>query len=156
MLSGHHNMMRSSKSYYQTSAVLIPSALALILIAISFFNFLLFHTLAEFFAISIAILMCVVAWHMYPFTRNNYLMYIGGGYFWIGILDLLHTLSYEGMGVFPAAASVNMGVQFWIGTRYLETILFTCCSEFSKNSVYCFCRAFIVFQSDKTDFGFLK
>lgn len=99
MLFGSHGVLNSSKSYFQFRTLLVPSVLALLLVVLSFFNFLLFHTLAEFFAITIAILMCVVAWHMYPFTRNNYLMFLGGGYFWIGVLDLLHTLSYKGVGV---------------------------------------------------------
>jgi len=123
LLIGHYSIMESTKSYFKISALLIPSVLAIFLVVLSFFNFLLFHTLAEFFAITIAILMCVVAWHMYPFTRNNYLMYLGGGYFWIGVLDLLHALSYKGMGVFPDAINANIGTQFWIGTRFLEAIL---------------------------------
>lgn len=137
---------KSSKSYFKIRALLIPSVLALFLIVLSYFNFLLFHTLAEFFAITIAILMCVVAWHMYPFTRNNYLMYLGGGYFWIGVLDLLHTLSYQGMGVFPGAASVNMGVQFWIGTRFLEAIILLSAPWFLNHNLNR-SRSFIFFGS---------
>ena len=49
-------------------------------------------------------------------------MYIGGGYFWIGLLDLLHAMSYEGMNVIPDSGA-NMAVQFWIGTRYFEALL---------------------------------
>lgn len=113
---------KNSKKYFTISAWAVPICVAIFLIAVSFSNFLLFHTLAEFFAISIAILTCVVAWNMYPFTRNHYLMFLGGGYFWIGILDLFHTMSYEGMNVFPDGGA-NMGVQFWVGTRYLEALI---------------------------------
>ena len=35
-------------------------------------------------------------------------------------------------------------------------ILFTCCPEFPEIPVYCLCRTFIIFQSDKTYLGFLK
>jgi len=131
---GHHNIMDSTKSYFKLRTLLLPFVLAIFLVVLSFFNFLLFHTLAEFFAITIAILMCVVAWHMYPFTRNNYLMFLGGGYFWIGVLDLLHTLSYKDIGIFPGSASVNMGVQFWIGTRYLEALLLLIAPWFLNHS----------------------
>ena len=127
---------KSTKDYVNIKTLLIPFFLAVLLVTVSFYNFLLFHTLAEFFAITIAILMCVVAWHMYPFTKNNYLMYLGGGYFWIGVLDLLHTLSYKGIGVFPEFASVDGGVQFWIGTRYLEALLLLSAPWFLTHRLY--------------------
>jgi len=117
-----NTLTHNNKAYFSISACTVPFIVSAVLIPLSFFNFLLFHTLAEFFAITIAILTSVVAWNMYPFTRNNYLMYIGSGYFWIGALDLLHAMSYKGMKVIPGS-SANMGAQFWIGTRYLEALL---------------------------------
>ena len=132
-----------SKTYFSGSSLAIPIILAGFLILISFFNFLLFHSLAEFFTIAIGILTCVVAWNMYPFTRNNYLMYLGGGYFWIALLDLLHLLSYEGMGVIPDGG-VNMSVQFWIGTRYLEALLLLSAPWFLSHS-FNRTRSFILF-----------
>ena len=53
---------------------IIPVTLAIILIIISFRNYLLFHTLAEFSAIIVAILMFVVAWHTFVFSHNHFLM----------------------------------------------------------------------------------
>ncbi|MDH5693319.1 MAG: ATP-binding protein [Gammaproteobacteria bacterium] len=99
-----------------------PLVLAGIIILSSFYSFLLFHSLAEFFAITVGILMFVVAWNTYPFTRNNFLMYLGCGYFWIAMLDLFHTFAYKGMNIL-SIGSANSAVQFWIGTRYLEAIL---------------------------------
>lgn len=133
----------TNKAYFSASSLAIPIALASFLILMSFSNFLLFHTLAEFFAITIGILACVVAWNMYPFTRNNYLMYLGGGYFWIALLDLLHLLSYEGMGVIPDGGA-NMGVQFWIGTRYMEALLLLSAPWFLNHS-FSRTRSFILF-----------
>ena len=133
----------TNKAYFSASSLAIPIALASFLILMSFSNFLLFHTLAEFFAITIGILACVVAWNMYPFTRNNYLMYLGGGYFWIALLDLLHLLSYEGMGVIPDGGA-NMGVQFWIGTRYMEALLLLSAPWFLNHS-FSRARSFILF-----------
>ena len=132
-----------SKTYFSLSSFAVPITLALLLIIVSNFNFLLFHTLAEFFAITIAILTCVVAWNTYPFTRNNYLMYLGVGYFWIGILDLLHALAYKDMGVI-SDGGVNMAVKFWIGTRYLEALLLLSAPWFLTHSFQRF-RAFIAF-----------
>lgn len=89
---------------------------------ISTINFLLFHTLAEFFAVFVAIILAVVSWHTYSFSKNHFLMYLGCGYAWIGVLDLAHTLTYKGIGVIPGE-SANTSTQFWIITRYLEALL---------------------------------
>jgi len=122
MSNFENTFSNKNNEYFSLSTWLIPIVLSIVLVVMSFINFLLFHILAELFAIIIAVLTCVVAWNMYPFTRNNYLMYLGSGYFWIGLLDLLHAMSYKGMNVIPDGGA-NMGVQFWIGTRYLEAVL---------------------------------
>lgn len=123
-----------SNSYFRLSALMIPLMLTVVLLVANYFSYLLFHVLAEFFAIVIAILMSVVAWQMYPFTKNNFLLYLGCGYFWIGLLDMLHTLSYKGMNVFPDTG-INIAVQFWIGTRYLEAMLLLSAPWFLNHSL---------------------
>ncbi len=142
-MSALKDTLNNNKSYFSLSSWVVPLVLSVILVSLSFSNFLMFHTLAEFFAITIAILACVVAWNMYPFTRNNYLMYIGGGYFWIGLLDLLHAMSYEGMNVIPDGGA-NMAVQFWIGTRYFEALLLFSAPWFLTHSLNRN-RSFIIF-----------
>jgi len=101
---------------------LLPSALAIFLIAISFQNYLLFHILAEIFTIIVAILAAVVIWHTYPFSSNHYLMYLGGGYLWVALLDVAHTLTYKGMTIFPIV-SANISTQFWVSARCFEAFL---------------------------------
>lgn len=101
---------------------LVPLALATSLLIVSYFNVLLFHTLAELFAIAVAITLSVVAWHMYPFTKNNYLMFLGCGYFWVAMLDLFHALAYKGIGVFGYESS-NPTVELWLMARYFEATI---------------------------------
>lgn len=108
--------------YFNIPAWFIPLGLAALLILSSFSSFVLFHTLAELFSIIIAILMCVVAWQMYPFTKNNFLMYLGLGYFWIACLDMAHALSYKGLTIIPGS-EIGTSTQFWIITRYFEALL---------------------------------
>ncbi|SCZ49651.1 MASE3 domain-containing protein [Thiohalomonas denitrificans] len=93
-----------------------------LLISTVFYNYLLFHTLAELFAVIVAILLAVVGWQTYPFSRNGFLMFLAAGYFWVGILDLLHTLSYEGVGIIEPDAA-NISTQLWVATRYLEAVI---------------------------------
>ena len=100
----------------------MPAALAVALGFISYHHFLLFHTLAELFAIGVAALMCIVAWQTYEFSRNNFLMFLACGYFWVGGIDIVHTLIYKGMNLYPET-SANPATQFWIIGRYLEALL---------------------------------
>lgn len=113
---------------------LTPCTVALIMIITAQYNYLLFHTLAELFAIIIALVFSIVAWHMYSFTKNNYLMYLGIGYFWIGLLDLAHTLAFQGMPTLPFS-SANATTQLWIGTRYFEALLLLSAPYFLKGSL---------------------
>lgn len=101
---------------------IVPISISVFLVATSFYNFLLFHTLAELFAVMVAVMLCAVSWHTYSFTRNDFLMYLGCGYLWIGMLDLAHVFVFKGMNIFPAHKT-ELSIQFWIGTRYLEALL---------------------------------
>jgi len=112
----------------------IPVCVALLLVSISQTNFLLFHVLAELFAVIVAIIMSVVVWQMYPFTRNTFLMYLGSGYIWIAVLDTIHMLTYKGMNIFPVADG-NTAIQFWIATRYLEAFLLITSPWFLTNKL---------------------
>jgi PAS domain S-box-containing protein len=85
----------------------------------SLYNYNLFHSLGEFFSIIIAATLFLVAWNSRQIIDNNYLLFLGIGYLFVGGLDLLHTLSYKGMGVF-IGYDTNLPTQLWIGARYLE------------------------------------
>lgn len=100
----------------------VPTLLMLILIPVSQSNFLLFHTLVELFTITIAVISAIVAWHTYGLAKNHYLLLLGCGYFFIGGLDLAHTLTFQGLPFLENGAG-NTSLQFWIGARFLEAIL---------------------------------
>jgi PAS domain S-box-containing protein len=101
--------------------VILWAAIISVLYVISLSNFLLFHTLVELFSVYVAYVIFLIVWKSRDHLENQYLMFIGIAYFFIGGLDLLYTLSYEGMGVFPEIDS-NMHTQFWIAARYMESI----------------------------------
>lgn len=83
-------------------------------------SYLLFHSLAEIFSIVVAFSVFIIAWNSRNFIKNQYLLFIGIAYLFIGFLDLLHTLSYKGMPLFPDYDFYAN--QLWIGARYLESI----------------------------------
>lgn len=87
----------------------------------SLYNYLLFHNLAEIFSIVIAFGIFTIAWNSRPFLDNNYLLFIGIAYLFVGGLDLLHTFSYKGMAIFGGFGS-NLPTQLWIAARYMESL----------------------------------
>lgn len=100
----------------------VPTVLLLFLVAFSQTNTLLFHMLADFFNAIITVLIFIVAWKIYPFTKNSYLMFLGCGYLWIGVLNIFQTIFYKGVGVY-GVIDENMATQFWMVSRYMEALL---------------------------------
>ncbi|MCI5166032.1 MAG: PAS domain S-box protein [Candidatus Electrothrix sp. GM3_4] len=102
---------------------LLMSGFSFLLVLINQYSYLLFHFLTEFFSIVVAIIMLVVTWYTYSFSRNHFLMYLGCGYIWVALLDLFHTLIYKGMAIFPISVSGNPAIQFCLAGRSLEALL---------------------------------
>ncbi|MDA8140886.1 MAG: histidine kinase [Desulfobacteraceae bacterium] len=88
----------------------------------SIYSFLLFHTLAEMFSISIACGMFMIAWNSRQFTSDHYLLFLGIAYLFVAGLDLLHTIAYKGMHLLIIGDSTNVAAQFWIAARCLESV----------------------------------
>lgn len=91
-----------------------------ILYLFSRIHYLLFHSIAEIFSITIGYAMFVVSWNARSKIGNPYLVYLGIAYLFIGIIDLFHTLSYPGMGIFTDYS--YYANQLWIGARYMESL----------------------------------
>lgn len=102
-----------------------PLLLSLIFIPIWMESPLLFHTLAEFFSIAIALLTLVVAWNTFVLSHNHYLMWLGIGYFGVGLIDGAHALTFKGMP-FVEEGDQNTTLQYWIIARYFEAIILAC------------------------------
>ncbi|MCB2192934.1 MAG: PAS domain S-box protein [Deltaproteobacteria bacterium] len=85
------------------------------------YSYNLFHGLAEIFSVVVACGIFMVAWNTRSFNRTPYLTFIGVAYLFVAGLDLLHTLAYQGMGVFHHPGA-NLATQLWIAARYLEAI----------------------------------
>jgi signal transduction histidine kinase len=85
------------------------------------YSYLLFHGLVELFSVVVACGIFMIAWNSRRFLANSYLLFIGVAYLFVGILDLLHTLAYKGMGAFPGFGT-NLPTQLWIVSRYVESL----------------------------------
>jgi signal transduction histidine kinase/CheY-like chemotaxis protein len=96
--------------------------MSVFLVIIAQYSFLTFHTLAELFAIVISYIMFAFAFSTHGFSKNNFLLFLACGYFWVGSLDLAHTLVYKDMNVFMEGSG-NTAVQFWLAARHSEALL---------------------------------
>ncbi|WP_229655549.1 sensor histidine kinase [Pedobacter puniceum] len=83
-------------------------------------SYLLFHTLVELFSVTVAFAVFIVTWNSRKILDNNYLFLVGIAYLFIGILDILHALTYKGMNIIKS--TTFYANQFWIATRFLESI----------------------------------
>ncbi|MFZ0390650.1 MAG: MASE3 domain-containing protein [Calditrichia bacterium] len=84
-------------------------------------NYLLFHSLSELFSIVIGMSIALILWNMRQQVQDRYLYFLAGAYLFISILDLLHLLSYKGMGVLPDQDG-NIPTQLWIAARFTESV----------------------------------
>jgi len=91
------------------------------LAASSLYSYLLFHSLAELFAIVIAGATFVVAWNARRFLARSFLLFVGSSYLAVAAVDLAHTLTYRGMGVFPTD-DANIPTQLWLAARYVQSL----------------------------------
>jgi PAS domain S-box-containing protein len=83
-------------------------------------GYLLFHVLIELFAVIVGIAIAIIAYYMYKFTRNDFLLFMGIGFFWTALLDLFHMLSYYGMNIFADVTTQNPSTTLWIFARLFQ------------------------------------
>jgi two-component system cell cycle sensor histidine kinase/response regulator CckA len=102
------------------------SALGLVILTglflVSRYNFLLFHVLAEFFSIAVIGSLFLLVWNTRRIARNDGMLFLGITFLFMSMIDIVHTLSYRGMGVFPGLLGANYTTQLWIAARGLEAI----------------------------------
>ncbi|OGR40221.1 MAG: hypothetical protein A2051_04355 [Desulfovibrionales bacterium GWA2_65_9] len=98
---------------------------SVVIFAVLFFlstnNFLLFHTLAEFFTVIISCCVFLLVWNTAHHMTNRYLLIVGIACLNYGFIDLLHALSYKGMMLF-GDNDPNLPTQLWIAARILQSI----------------------------------
>jgi len=98
---------------------------------VSLSNYLLFHSLAELFSVVVAFAAFVLVASAQSRIQNPYIMVLGVLFLCVGFIDLLHTLAYNGMGVFKAQNS-NFPTQLWIAARYIEALAFIGAAVFHR------------------------
>lgn len=106
-----------------TKNLLLLAGILIGLYLTSLYSFLLFHTAAELFTITVASSVFVLTWNTRHMLDNNALLFLGTGSLFVAGLTVFHTLAYKGMGVFPEY-DANLPTQLWIATLYLHSLTF--------------------------------
>lgn len=88
----------------------------------SFYNYLLFHSLAELVSITIALAIFFIIWNSRDFGDNSYFLVIGVAFFFIAIIDSFHLFAFKGMNVIGQGA--DLATQLWLSARYLASVSF--------------------------------
>uniref|UniRef100_C6E387 histidine kinase n=1 Tax=Geobacter sp. (strain M21) TaxID=443144 RepID=C6E387_GEOSM len=86
-------------------------------------SYLLFHTLVEIFFILVLLGSFVVAWNSRRQLDNHYFLFLAISFLSSGTFELLHTLAYKGLSIFPGY-DANLPTQFWIVSRYVFSLSF--------------------------------
>jgi len=109
--------------FNKSLSLFIALMILLFLYLTSLYSFLLFHTFGELFSVAVGWCIFMITWNTRAFMKNSYLLFLGIAYFFIGSIDMLHTLSYKGMNIFHGYGT-NLPTQLWIGSGYTESISF--------------------------------
>jgi len=100
----------------------------------SLYSYTLFHSLIEIFSIIVSACIFLIAWNSRRFLGSSYLLFLGISFLSIAAIDILHALSYKGMGVFQAN-DANLPTQLWIAMRYMLAVSFLIAPVFIKRKV---------------------
>lgn len=94
-----------------------------VLVVLGRSNYLLFHSVAEIAGIAVAFAIFLLVWITRDVLPDSFFLLAGIALLFIGILDLLHTLAYQGMGVF-ATDGADLATQLWLAARYFQAAVF--------------------------------
>ena len=105
-----------------------------VLYAISTYNYLLFHGIAEIAAIAVAFAIFLIVWNTRRASPDTFFLIVGISFLFTGTIDLVHMLAYKGMGVFPGD-DANLPTQLWIAARYFQSITFLIATFFIGRTI---------------------
>jgi signal transduction histidine kinase len=81
-------------------------------------SYLLFHSISEIFSISVACAVFMISWSSRGYLEAKPFVLLGIGYLCVAVIDLFHTLSFQGMGVL--SNTHDDATRLWIAARGLQ------------------------------------
>ena len=86
-------------------------------------NYLGIHTILEFFSIAVSFCIFLYGWKVFADTKSRKLLLVSLLFLVVGLIDLLHTLSFKGMPFFITESSIAKATSFWVIARMLQAIM---------------------------------
>ncbi|OPX70672.1 MAG: sensory histidine kinase AtoS [Methanoregulaceae archaeon PtaB.Bin108] len=114
--------------------VIIAALILAALYLLSTFNYLIFHSIVELAGIAVAYAIFIIVWNTRKTISSTFFLIVGISFLFTGTIDLVHTLAYKGMGVFPGATA-DLPTQLWIAARYFQGITFLIATLFIGRSI---------------------
>ncbi len=102
-------------------AAVVSAAIAVALVLIGLRNYLLFHSSAEIFSIAVATAVYLYSWNSRFYPNTKPFVFLGIGYLFVGLLDLIHTFTYEGMSILPTGG--DYATRLWVAARGLQALV---------------------------------
>lgn len=106
---------------YYLEKIILALVLMVGFALLSYFNFMLFHLVVELFSIFVAFFIFLIVYFSKNKINDNYLIFLGIAYLFVGFFDGFHTLVYDGMNIVEVEGA-NLATQLWIIARYIESI----------------------------------
>lgn len=85
-------------------------------------NYLSIHVLMEIFIVVVSFTIAIQAWMMFPHVLSSYRLWLGALFVSIGMLEVLHLMSYKGMPVFITESSPYKATWFYIVARVTQAL----------------------------------
>ncbi|HIH03083.1 MAG TPA: PAS domain S-box protein, partial [Methanoregulaceae archaeon] len=104
------------------------------LVLLSEIDYLLFHSVVEVAGIAVAFAIFLLVWNTRAVLPDAFFTLVGVSFLLIGSLDLLHTLAYRGMGIFPGNSS-DLPTQLWLAARYFQAAVLLAAAALIGRSV---------------------
>lgn len=101
--------------------LILAAALLCGLVILGRWNYVVFHSVIELSSIGVAMGIFMIAWNVRRRMDNDFLLFIALAYGAVALLDLVHTLAYDGMGAIRGI-TMDPPTQLWIAARYLQSL----------------------------------
>lgn len=97
--------------------------LAIILLSsvLSFYNFNLFYIVITIYSIVICFIIFIIVLNTHQIVANNYYIFLGIAFGFVGFFEFTHTLSYLGIEVLPILTGEN-SAQIWYLGRFTQAL----------------------------------
>ena len=78
------------------------------------------HNLAELFSVVVAFGIFMLTWNARRFLDNHFFLFLGIAYLFVGIIDSLHALAFDGW--IGGGRKPHLDTQLWHAARYLQGV----------------------------------